>query len=107
MSQEREREKAERERRRERRAELLEEKEKGDKMDVDGDEGVVAPDADEEEEEIPTCTRLPFYLYNSRYSFFSIADSSIEAPLSIWPQKHYCDITGLEVSLLFAMCVQD
>ncbi|KAF8634837.1 hypothetical protein AX17_004087 [Amanita inopinata Kibby_2008] len=31
----------------------------------------------EDEEEVPTYT-------------------SIEAPPSVWPQKHYCDITGLE-----------
>jgi hypothetical protein len=26
-----------------------------------------------------------------------IADTSIEAPPSVLPQNHYCDITGLEV----------
>ena len=29
------------------------------------------------------------------YNFY--ADTSIEAPPSVWPQKHYCGITGLEV----------
>lgn len=44
-------------------------------VDVDGDGGM-KQDLDEEED-IPTYT-------------------SIEAPPSVWPQKHYCDITGLE-----------
>jgi hypothetical protein len=29
-----------------------------------------------------------------------LADISVEAPPSVLPQKHYCDITGLEVSLI-------
>lgn len=28
----------------------------------------------------------------------ALLDSSIEAPPSVLPQRHYCDITGLEVS---------
>lgn len=27
----------------------------------------------------------------------TISDASIEAPPSLMPQRHYCDITGLEV----------
>lgn len=71
LTQERERERLEREKRR---AEKEEER-----MDVDSEEGAKkttrSPSSDEEE--------LPTY-------------SSIEAPPSILPQKHYCDITGLE-----------
>lgn len=59
----------ERERERVEREKKRAEKQDGTAMDVDGDTGV--------EEEIPT------YL-------------SIEAPPSLLPQKHYCDITGLE-----------
>ena len=32
-----------------------------------------------------------------RSLYFLYTDTSIEAPPSVWPQKHYCDITGLEV----------
>ncbi|KLO11202.1 hypothetical protein SCHPADRAFT_855736 [Schizopora paradoxa] len=83
LTQERERERVERERRR---AEREEETEAGDgeeKMDVDGDAPTPPPTlkkrspSSEEEEEMPTY-------------------SSIEAPPSILPQKHFCDITGLE-----------
>ncbi|KAF8623747.1 hypothetical protein AX15_006192 [Amanita polypyramis BW_CC] len=50
-----------------------------DAMDVDmGTEEVTKPaEVIEEDEEVPTYT-------------------SIEAPPSVWPPKHYCDITGLE-----------
>ncbi|KAF8647437.1 hypothetical protein AX16_006713 [Volvariella volvacea WC 439] len=58
----------ERERERQEREKRRQEKAEG--MDVDG-----APQVDEEE--------VPTYL-------------SIEAPPSVWPQRHYCDITGLE-----------
>ncbi|KAF7303693.1 YL1-C domain-containing protein [Mycena indigotica] len=66
LTQEREREKAERERRR-----LEREQADGEGMEIDGE------DNKEEEEEFPTYT-------------------SIEAPPSLLPQRHYCDITGLE-----------
>ncbi|KAF8067012.1 hypothetical protein FPV67DRAFT_1224286 [Lyophyllum atratum] len=58
----------ERERERAERERRRLEKLEGTAMDVDGDEG---------EEEMPSYT-------------------SIEAPPSVLPQKHYCDITGLE-----------
>ncbi|KAF5371354.1 hypothetical protein D9615_009706 [Tricholomella constricta] len=58
----------ERERERAERERRRQEKLEGTSMDVDGDEG---------EEDIPSYT-------------------SIEAPPSVLPQKHYCDITGLE-----------
>jgi len=67
LSQERERERLERERRRAMREERVRNA-GGDAMDIDGEE-------DEEE--------LPSY-------------ASIEAPPSLMPQRHYCDITGLE-----------
>ncbi|KAJ7590526.1 hypothetical protein C8J56DRAFT_933127 [Mycena floridula] len=67
MTQERERERAEREKRREE----LEKRQLGEAMDVDG--AVL----DAELEDMPTYT-------------------SIEAPPSFLPQRHWCDITGLE-----------
>ncbi|KIL66337.1 hypothetical protein M378DRAFT_75165, partial [Amanita muscaria Koide BX008] len=75
LSQEREREKAERERRR-----LLKQgkAEAEGQMELDSTGG--AEDralAMDEEEDVPTYT-------------------AIEAPPSVWPPRHYCDITGLE-----------
>lgn len=69
LGQERERERQERERRRLQREQA---------MDVDGEGGAGPPDPDALADE-----DLPSYL-------------SIEAPPSVLPQKHYCDITGLE-----------
>ncbi|EKM77540.1 hypothetical protein AGABI1DRAFT_115119 [Agaricus bisporus var. burnettii JB137-S8] len=74
LGQEREREKAERERRRQVKSEAGEQAPQ-DTMNVDGETNRAK--AVEEDEETPTYT-------------------SIEAPPSIWPQKRYCDITGLE-----------
>lgn len=31
---------------------------------------------------------------------YTFADTSIEAPPSVLPQKRYCDITGLEASIV-------
>ena len=78
LGQERERERQERERKRQEREERAD-----TAMDVDGEkvEGnetrIATPAAIMEEEDMPT------YL-------------SIEAPPSLLPQRHYCDITGLE-----------
>jgi INO80 complex subunit C len=77
LTQEREREKAERGRRR------LERIEGG--MDVDG-----------EEEEIPTCEARRV---QNAFDRLWYTDTSIEAPPSLLPPRHYCDITGLEVCL--------
>ncbi|KAH7925468.1 hypothetical protein BV22DRAFT_1112263 [Leucogyrophana mollusca] len=67
LSQERERERLERERKRQEKEELEQ------TMDVDGE----VRQREAEVEDIPTY-------------------SSIEAPPSLLPQRHYCDITGLE-----------
>ncbi|PFH47696.1 hypothetical protein AMATHDRAFT_50112 [Amanita thiersii Skay4041] len=53
---------------------------------ADGEEVAASPklieaQCEELDEEVPTYT-------------------SIEAPPSVWPQRHYCDITGLEVTCL-------
>ncbi|KAJ7746324.1 hypothetical protein B0H16DRAFT_961607 [Mycena metata] len=80
LTQERERERAEREKRR------LEKIENG--MDVDGEPSI-------EEEEVLTCECLPFWSALT-WVIQSLLDTSIEAPPSLLPQKHYCDITGLE-----------
>nr|GAT52008.1 predicted protein [Mycena chlorophos] len=66
LTQERERERVERERRQQERIESG--------MEVDGE---TTPAVGEDEEDFPTYT-------------------SIEAPPSLLPQRHYCDITGLE-----------
>ncbi|KAJ7198842.1 hypothetical protein GGX14DRAFT_573281 [Mycena pura] len=77
LTQERERERVERERRR------LERIESG--MEVDGEPSV--------EEDFPTCE----YLSIARSQLLTArVDTSIEAPPSLLPQRHYCDITGLE-----------
>jgi INO80 complex subunit C len=67
------------------------------KMDVDGDgDGNMKQDVNEE---IPTCLcwTTPTIWGLRAYPPTFYADTSIEAPPSVWPQKHYCDITGLEV----------
>jgi len=66
LSQEREREKAEREKKR---------LEKAERAEIGADQDAMAVD---EEEEDP------------------VSYSSMEAPPSLMPQPHYCDITGLE-----------
>ncbi|KIJ15787.1 hypothetical protein PAXINDRAFT_133026 [Paxillus involutus ATCC 200175] len=68
LGQERERERADRERRR------LEREEREQAMDVDGAPALVQAEV---EEDVPTYT-------------------SIEAPPSLLPPRHYCDITGLD-----------
>ncbi len=75
LSQEKERERAERERRR-----------------LERQEGNM--DIDPEPAEMPTCkcSLLQAMTLYSRYE-----DASIEAPPSVFPLRHYCDITGLEV----------
>lgn len=93
ISQERERERAERERRR-----VLGKSggggEGGDAeaMDVEPTDGV---SLDALAEEVPTCNVDPFPV--PQLTLTRTLDTSIEAPPSIWPPKHYCDITGLEV----------
>ena len=86
LTQERERERVERERRRQEREE---------KMQVDGQD-VIDEAADED---LPTCS-----LTSPRETLRSLlnlcADSSIEAPPSVLPQRKYCDITGLEVGIV-------
>ncbi|KAH0826367.1 hypothetical protein J3R83DRAFT_5329 [Lanmaoa asiatica] len=47
-----------------------------------------------EEEDVPTCTLSPARSIHSPSP--SPADTSIEAPPSLLPPRHYCDITGLE-----------
>jgi INO80 complex subunit C len=79
LSQERERDRLDREKRR------------AERMDVDGNGGV-------EEEDIPTCEELGLLSHFFNRCFLS--DLSIEAPPSVLPQRHYCDITGLEVGSL-------
>jgi hypothetical protein len=59
-------------------------------------------DVDGKEEEIPTC-EVDSCKYLSA-NLLSL-DSTIEAPPSLWPQKHYCDITGLEVSICMLRCL--
>ena len=61
-------------------------------MDVDGAEQTYLPD-----EDMPTCAS-PIPRNSRRSNSVRIADSSIEAPPSVLPQRRYCDITGLEVS---------
>jgi len=60
-------------------------------MDVDGASTTL------DEEDVPTCTFLP--LPNSR-RLTLLSDTSIEAPPSLLPPRHYCDITGLHVRLV-------
>ena len=60
------------------------EKLEGTRMDVDG-----------EEEESVTCSCTTFS--EGDLSLTVDLDTSIEAPPSFLPQRHYCDITGLEV----------
>jgi len=62
-------------------------------MDVDGDGNT--KQVLSEEEEIPTCSTC--FVCAPVLPFTFCTDTSIEAPPSVWPQKHYCDITGLEV----------
>jgi INO80 complex subunit C len=101
ISQERERERAERERRR-----VLGKSGSGggggggeggggedaEAMNVEPVDGV---SLDALAEEVPTCNVYPFPA--PQLTLTRAPDTSIEAPLSIWPPKHYCDITGLEV----------
>lgn len=93
LGQEREREKAERERRRQVKSEAGEQAPQ-DTMNVDGETNRVK--AVEEDEETPTCM-FRNILIRCGIIVYPITDTSIEAPPSIWPQKRYCDITGLEV----------
>ena len=65
-----------------------------DAMDVDPMEEGENADG----EEVPTCNVSPRCSpFPSSRSRLHAPDTSIEAPPSIWPPKHYCDITGLEV----------
>ena len=84
LSQEREREKAERERRRLEKERWTENG--GDGMDVDA-----------EEDDVPSCMISFLGCLNRIVRLNGIVDASIEAPPSLMPQRHYCDITGLEV----------
>ncbi|RXW23550.1 hypothetical protein EST38_g2311 [Candolleomyces aberdarensis] len=58
--------------------------------------GMMDVDADDEEEE-PNCTISPIHQAQAGTNPGPFgSDSSIEAPPSVWPPRHYCDITGLE-----------
>ena len=87
LSQERERERVERERKRLGKGEKSEKG--GDGMDVSG----------EEEEDLPSCASIVYDSTGVQLCGLidTNIDSSIEAPPSFMPQRHYCDITGLEV----------
>ena len=92
LGQERERERQERERRRLQREQA---------MDVDGEGGAGPPDPDAlADEDLPSCTSSPVLVLVRRPHcvrlMCGLSDLSIEAPPSVLPQKHYCDITGLE-----------
>ena len=47
-----------------------------------------------EEEDVPMCECV--LMFHQSFILF-LADTSIEAPPSLLPPRHYCDITGLEV----------
>ena len=94
LGQERERERAARERRRvarEERAAMAVDP-GGEAMHVDGD-GDTGETRDDEEDDVPTCTSPT----PRRAPAHPPTDTSIEAPPSLLPPRHYCDITGLDV----------
>lgn len=62
-------------------------------MDVDGAPALVQAEV---EEDVPTCKIIRFLLHAG---MTLAADTSIEAPPSLLPPRHYCDITGLDVGL--------
>ena len=76
-----------------------------DKMDVDeaADNIVLTPSPAKlhliQDEDLPTC--MLHNLICFIYSYRNQIDASIEAPPSFLPQKHYCDITGLEVIYVY------
>lgn len=51
-------------------------------------------------EEVPTCECCKLYFNDVCCSLY-FADTMIEAPPSVIPHKHLCDITGLEVRVNF------
>ncbi|KAI6044585.1 hypothetical protein EDC04DRAFT_2889653 [Pisolithus marmoratus] len=109
LTQERERERAERDRRRQEKEE--QERMADDAMDVDTTDN---PNKEKNsvssssrsaalDEDVPTCeytvTRNLSRIFvgaDIRNGSVLLADTSIEAPPSLLPPRHYCDITGLE-----------
>ena len=55
-------------------------------------------------EEAPTCECCKLYFIDVCCSLY-IADTMIEAPPSVIPHKHLCDITGLEVRVNFVTMI--
>jgi hypothetical protein len=94
LAQEREREKQEREKRR---------LEKEQEMNVDSVPSTPAYTGFEED--TPTCASYVDFV--SLIIIIILSDTSIEAPPSLLPPKKYCDITGLEVSIICVGIVFD
>lgn len=85
-----------------RRAKALAEKQKqeGEAMDIDGQEGETKKEESPvEEDALICCESLSPLLISSEYigNLMHLPDSTIEAPPSLIPATRYCDITGLEV----------
>jgi hypothetical protein len=54
-------------------------------------------DVDAEEDDLPSCVVSFLGCLIRIVRLNRTVDTSIEAPPSFMPQRHYCDITGLEV----------